>query len=108
MPRMEHRCSPRIPIEIDVMLCRHNKPVAPARTRDIALTGMFVELKHAIFREHSTLEVEFTRGVENKARYSRVRGRVVRRTPEGIGVELEESIPEVSQTLRSLIEKAGR
>ncbi len=74
MARMEHRCSPRIPIELDVMLCLDNKPVAPARTRDIALTGMFLELKHAIFREHSALEVEFTRGVEGEARYSRVHG----------------------------------
>ena len=103
---MEHRCSPRIPVTIDVMLCKHNHPVAPARIRNIALTGMFLELKHAIFPKNSTLEVEFVRGVEDTARYSRVRGMVVRRADEGIGVELEESVPEVSQVLRSLLEKA--
>ena len=103
---MEHRCCPRIPVTIDVMLCKHNHPVAPARIRNIALTGMFLELRHAIFPKNSTLEVEFARGVEDKARYSRVRGMVVRRADEGIGVELEESVPEISEVLRALLEKA--
>ena len=102
---MDHRCSPRIPMSVNVILCQHNIPVAPARTRDMTLTGMFLELKHSIFPKNSMVEVEFVGGVGDKARYYRVRGLVVRSTPEGIGVELEESVSEVPQAIQLLLEK---
>ena len=102
---MEHRVSPRFPMSVDVMLCQHNIPVAPARTRDMALTGMFLELKHAIIPKNSIIEVEFVGDVGDEVRYCRVRGRVVRNTHDGIGVKLEESVLEVPQAKRVLFEQ---
>lgn len=102
---MDDRVNPRFPVSIDVMLCQHNIPVAPAKTRDMALTGMFIELKHAIFPKNSPIEVEFAGGVGDDVRYCRVRCRVVRSTPDGIGVKLEESVLEVPQARRVLLER---
>ncbi len=105
--KTELRCCPRMPINVSVMLCQHGVPAAPAKTRNITLNGMFLELKHAFFPENSLLEVEFEDRDGNTTHYYRIQAHVVYHTEEGIGIEFDDSIPEVRQVIKPMLEKIG-
>lgn len=56
---MEHRCSIRKPLELQVLLYKHGLPVQSGTTRNLGLGGVFVEAEAWQWRKHETLEVEF-------------------------------------------------
>ena len=66
---MEHRCSVRLPIAMDVLLYHNNIPVVHCKTNDIGPEGMFVKSGSLKYRINTVLKVEFhtKKGVETKS-----------------------------------------
>jgi energy-converting hydrogenase Eha subunit H len=84
--KMEHRLSRRKLLTLDVSLYYAPLGCLQGRTRDVSLTGMFVETDTARLPLSSTLEVAFKIGDGPDARIQRVRALVARVTDEGVGL----------------------
>jgi hypothetical protein len=55
---MEHRCSLRKPIELQLLLYKHGLPVKIGICRNLGLGGLFVETGRYEWREMEALQVE--------------------------------------------------
>ena len=96
---MEHRYNRRVPIKINVLVYKKGLPVAIGQTRNLAMTGMFLEMSPGAFTKHSMIEIEFT-GAEKP----RIPAFVVNCAADGYGLEFDISIKEVQQAIRSLMD----
>lgn len=56
---MEHRCSVRLPVAMNVLLYHNNIPVVHCKTRDISPDGMFVRSGPLKYKANTLLKVEF-------------------------------------------------
>ncbi len=56
---MEHRCSVRKPMELQLMLYKHGLPVQSAVSRNLGLGGMLIDTGTTTWRNNEFLEVEF-------------------------------------------------
>ena len=56
---MEHRCSVRLPVAINVLLYHNNIPVVHCKTRNIGADGMFVRTGSLKYGTNTMLKVEF-------------------------------------------------
>ena len=64
---MEHRCSQRKKVRLDVTLYRNGRVVSRGKSRDIGLEGMFIEAGDMNCPVNSRMEVEFAVGDGKKA-----------------------------------------
>mgnify|MGYP003573759084 CR=1 FL=1 len=55
---MEHRCSVRLPVAMNVLLYHNNIPVVHCKTSDISPDGMFVQSGPLKYKANTLLKVE--------------------------------------------------
>lgn len=83
---MEHRWGERFKLELPLRLYASLRTVAVARTRDVSLSGAFLEVRTRIPRLcHLIVELEEDSGIE-RARW-RIPAYVVRGDESGLGIE---------------------
>lgn len=86
--RTEKRWSVRREIATDVKIIFNGRSYY-ARTRDVGLGGMFIDLNHILIPRDTNVKIIMLRYRENK-RYTSFKTRVAFVTPQGYGLEFRE------------------
>lgn len=87
---MEHRCSRRIPLNINTLVYRYGVPVAMGRIKNGSHQGLYLETDYQEVRTLQKLELEMLLGQRIKgSRRCHINALVVRKTECGYGLELE-------------------
>ena len=81
---MEHRCSQRKKVRLDVTLYRNGRAVSRCKSRDIGLEGMFIEAGGMNCPVNSRVEVELA--IEDGNKSVRLPAIVVRSYTDGISI----------------------
>lgn len=100
---MEHRCEQRLGLDLNARLFQHGEPVAKGRIRNAGKHGMFLETDYQSVRKWQTLDVEVAlegASLKKKQNY-RVTTTVVRKNPQGLGLEVD---PESKSEARQLLD----
>ena len=95
---MEHRCSVRKPIELQLLMYRHGLPVQMGFCRNLGLGGLFIETSGYQWRKKDYLEVEII-GAKGQA-LGRLPAMVVHRSRRGAGLVFGTLSPEQHRCLR--------
>ncbi|WP_455220808.1 PilZ domain-containing protein [Kaarinaea lacus] len=83
---MEHRCSVRLPVAMDVLLYHNNVPVVHCKTRNIGADGMFVRTGSLKFGTNTMLKVEFKPGEGRDQHCHMMPALVVHHANDGMGL----------------------
>lgn len=103
---MEHRCSRRVPLNINALIYKHGAPVAMGRIKNGSYHGLFVETDYEDVRELQKLELEILLGQRIKGNQRcRISALVVRKCSFGIGLELEALEDQGARPLKKFIEQ---
>lgn len=103
---MEHRCSRRVPLNINALIYKHGAPVAMGRIKNGSSHGLFLETDYEDVRELQKLELEILLGQRIKGnRRCRVSALVVRKSQFGLGLELEVLEDQGAKPLKEFIEQ---
>ena len=102
---MEHRCSRRVPLNINALIYKHDTPVAMGRIKNGSTHGLYLETDYQDVRELQKLELEILLGERLKGnRRCRVSALVVRKKAElGFGLEMELLEEQAAKPLRDFI-----
>ena len=96
---MEHRCSVRKSLELQLLLYKHGLPVQSGTCINIGLGGMLFDTGDRQWRKNEYLEVEILgRAGEAAMRLPAV---VVHQSPKGVGVMFDAVTNEQRRILRS-------
>ncbi|NIA01193.1 MAG: hypothetical protein GWP13_00235 [Planctomycetia bacterium] len=95
---MEHRCSVRKPVELQLLLYKHGLPIQRGVSRDLGLGGMFVETGTRTWRKNENLEIEFLG--ENGQSAIRLSALVVHHSSAGVGLMFNAVSNEQRRVLR--------
>ncbi|MCC7329949.1 MAG: PilZ domain-containing protein [Gammaproteobacteria bacterium] len=91
---MEHRCGDRHPLRMAVLLRAGGCNPVAGITREISISGMFVEVPAQFFRDHGVVELEASVPPSTGGlRVYRWRALVVRRTGAGLGLMFNQLRP---------------
>jgi hypothetical protein len=90
---MEHRLGARRPVMVNVVLYPHDAPAVLAHTRDVSISGMFVEASAQMLSAHGVMDVEMTLPVATGLRTFRWQAMVIRRTASGAGLMFDRLRP---------------
>jgi hypothetical protein len=99
---MEHRHHVRTRVDIGTLIYQCGLPIATGRIRDASLRGFFIETDYGELRAHQRVLCEIRAGDEPGGGLPRVSVRVVRCSPEGAGVELDEGDGPLSSAMLAL------
>ncbi len=106
---MEHRCSRRIPLNINALIYKHGAPVAMGRIKNGSSHGLYLETDYQDVRELQKLELEVLLGERLKGdHHCRVAALVVRKSVTGLGLEMEMLEERGTKPLREFIEQRRR
>lgn len=83
---MEHRCSVRLPIAMNVLLYHNNIPVVHCKTNDIGADGLFVQSGPLKYKTNTMLKVEFQSGKGGESRSHMITAMVVHHAKNGLGL----------------------
>ncbi len=83
---MEHRCSVRLPVAMDVLLYHNNIPVVHCKTHDIGADGMFVDSGPLRYQTNTMLKVEFQTRKGNVQKSHMLSAMVVHHAKNGLGL----------------------
>ena len=100
---MEHRHHARVPVGLDMLIYRRGLPVATGRIRNACRGGIFIETEYRELREHQNLEFEFRSLDQSGSMRHRVAGHVLRCTPEGVALEIDDADPGAPGAMVSLL-----
>ena len=95
---MEHRCSVRKPIELQLLMYRHGLPVQMGRCRNLGHGGLFIETRGYQWRKKDYLVVEII-GKKGQP-LVRLPAMVVHRSSRGAGLVFGTLSPEQGRCLR--------
>lgn len=100
---MEHRCSPRVLIDSNVVICQYAKPVAIGRIKDATAFGFYIE-SDLIVRplQQLTLEIMMYRQPQKLQKY-KLEAIVAHIDDHGFGVELEQLNDEQTHLLHNFL-----
>jgi hypothetical protein len=100
---MEHRCSPRVSIDSNVVICQYANPVAVGRIKDATAFGFYIE-SDLIVRplQQLTLEVMMYRQPQKLQKYQ-LEAIVAHIDEHGFGVELEQLNDEQTHLLHDFL-----
>lgn len=102
---MEHRCSRRIPLNINALIYRHGAPVAMGRIKNASGHGLYLETDYQNVRELQKIELEVLLGRRSKGKdRCQVTALVARKSQFGYGLDLEMLDDESSHALLEYIE----
>lgn len=100
---MEHRCSPRIETDFQVLICQYDKPVAIGRVKNANSFGFFIETDwNARSMQQITLEIAPKQS--QTLQKNSLEAIVVHKVQQGFGVELEILNKEQAQELHKFLE----
>lgn len=109
---MEHRCSRRIPLNINTLIYKYGVPVAMGRIKNGSGHGLYLETDYREVRELQKLELEVLLGQRPKGKEGRAGGGryqisalVVRKSDFGYGLEMEILNDSGSQQLSEYIQQ---
>ena len=83
---MEHRCSIRLPVSMNVLLYHDNIPVVHCKTLNIGADGMFVRTGALKYGTNTMLKVEFDAGKTPGTQSHIIPAMVVHHAKEGMGL----------------------
>jgi hypothetical protein len=101
---MNHRCSIRIPLRVEVTLSQHGSAMGRYVTRDIDSDGAFVETGGAALYPNDIVELTIAAPRANPCHVS-IRAMVVRRTEMGVGLLFTSYTPDFYQQIGRLIDE---
>jgi hypothetical protein len=89
---MEHRCSLRVSTNINVLIFKSEIPIAFGRVVNSSKLGFFIETNFSDVNVDQSLDIELlpAGNEKNLCRYI-YSVRVIRKTPHGLGVEIEDT-----------------
>ena len=90
---MEHRCGIRHAVRAPVILHVAGRAPVRAFTREVSISGMFIELPKATACGHGVIEVEATLPASAGLRTYRWQAMVIRRTDLGVGLMFDRLRP---------------
>lgn len=103
---MEHRCCPRVRLNINALIYKHGVPVAMGRIKNGSRHGLYLETDYQDVRELQKLDIEVLLGDRLKAnRRCLISALVVRTASTGFGLEMEMSEDHNAKPLREFIEQ---
>ena len=83
---MEHRCSVRLPVAMNILLYHNNIPVVHCNTLNIGADGMFVRTGALKYGTNTMLKVEFKREANPVSQSFTMPAMVVHHSDEGLGL----------------------
>jgi hypothetical protein len=83
---MEHRCSVRLPVAMNVLLYHNNIPVVHCKTSDISPDGMFVQSGPLKYKANTLLKVEFQAQSDAVRKSHMLAAMVVHHANNGLGL----------------------
>ena len=83
---MEHRCSVRLPVAMNVLLYHNNIPVVHCKTLNIGADGMFVQTGSLKYGTNTMLKVEFKPDERQAAQSHMMAAMGVHHTRDGMGL----------------------
>jgi PilZ domain len=104
---LEHRHHVRVPVGCKTLIYRRGVPIATGRIRDASAGGLFIETECSELRMHLRVECELHAGEGCGAIPRRVSVCVVRQSPEGAGVELDEDHVHVASAMLAFVSRSG-
>jgi hypothetical protein len=100
---MEHRCSPRVLIDSNVVICQYAKPVAIGRIKDATAFGFYIESDLIVGPlQQLTLEIMMYRQPQKLQKY-KLEAIVAHIDDHGFGVELEQLNDEQTHLLHDFL-----
>jgi hypothetical protein len=106
---MEHRLGTRRAVRTAVVLCSHGGTSVLAQTREVSISGMFVEAPAALLAAREVIDVEMSLPVTTGSRTFRWRAMVVRKTAAGVGLMFDRlRPPAISRLLVNLDARRGQ
>lgn len=100
---MEHRCSARVLIDSNVVICQYAKPVAVGRIKDATAFGFYIESDLIVQPlQQLTLEIMMYRQPQKLQKY-KLEAIVAHRDEHGFGVELEQLNDEQTHLLQDFL-----
>ncbi len=84
---MEYRLSKRITGKLGLLLYKRNMPVATGQIRDASERGLFIATSYTDVQLNQTLELEFRFPDKYENSFLKLRGLVVRKSDQGLGVD---------------------
>ena len=105
---MEPRHGKRVDEQLDVLLYSQDVPVAAGKTRNVAPGGVFVETSYKPENGKRYFDVVFVSYNVIKAGANRLKGLIVRSTPEGFGLIIDDSDPESRLTTQMINTRRSR
>ncbi|WP_455201107.1 PilZ domain-containing protein [Kaarinaea lacus] len=102
---MEHRCSVRLPIAMNVLLYHNNIPVVHCKTDDIGADGMFVKSGPLKYRTNTILKVEFRSGKGSESRSHMITAMVVHHAKNGLGLMFPGGSSEAMLAWRDMVRR---
>lgn len=99
---MEHRYSKRIPANLRLLLYKRGMPAASGRLKDVSRKGLFVATDFGEVGVNQIVEVEFELSDRQELPGRRLHAVVVRKSEQGLGLELEPADVEQFEALSDL------
>lgn len=100
---MEHRCSSRVAVALDVLIYMQGLPIKPARARNLSSGGVFLEMKGQRFEKHKLLEVEFVDSGPSEFKCYKTQAQVVYCSGDGCGIAFQNMPPDVLQNIHECL-----
>lgn len=110
---MENRYSPRVPVNVPIVIYFLEQPIAWGITRDISHTGMFVRAVTPRAIVESVVEIYWP-DAHRSARlpleltHRGIPARVVRYATDGLGLYIEDNREQRSVVIQALMDSAGK
>jgi hypothetical protein len=101
---MEHRLGARRAVRAAVVLHPHARASVLAHTREVSISGMFVEAPPTLLAAHEVIDVEMTLPVMAGMRTFRWQAMVIRKTATGVGLMFDRLRPPAITRLLANIE----
>ncbi|WP_455207398.1 PilZ domain-containing protein [Kaarinaea lacus] len=102
---MEHRCSVRLPVAMNVLLYHNNIPVIHCKTLNIGADGMFVHTGALKYGTNTMLKVEFKRETNPVSQSFTMPAMVVHHSREGLGLMFPGGNSEAMQAWRDIVRR---
>ena len=102
---MEHRCSVRLPVAMNVLLYHNNIPVVHCKTDDIGADGVFVRSGSLNYRTNSMLKMEFQTEKDNRRKSYILSAMVVHHAKNGLGLMFPGGDSEAMLAWRDVVRK---
>ena len=105
---MEHRCTPRLNVDIKILISKFNIPIAIGRIRNATPSGVFVETEFADIgcEQQLKFEIVVSKNTNHKCAPLEMQALVIHKTELGFGAELAFATESMAGEFSALLNKA--